>query len=183
MNGPSLSAPIHSPTTLSGTSRCVSTPPVIPRSASTMVMVIPFSQRCEGWHGRSGSERRVVWVVRATRANQPNSETGRAAVNVRLGASVNDVLPRHGTPSQTEPASTPEAIWDQHSSGGPLEKYQCAGARFQYFSRIRSKPSAIFRLRCPCLRGPRPWCRGRHSSKFGASRRVAVRRCPCHSDA
>jgi len=27
---------------------------------------------------------KVVWVVRATRANQPNSETGRAAVNVRL---------------------------------------------------------------------------------------------------
>jgi len=71
---------------------------------------------------------KVVWVVRATRANQPNSETGRAAVNVRLVASVDDVLQRHGTPSQTEPASTPEAIWDQQSSGGPSEKYQCTGA-------------------------------------------------------
>jgi hypothetical protein len=43
-------------------------------------------------------------------------------------SSVDDVLQRHGTPSQTEPASTPEAIQDQQSSGGPLEKYQCTGA-------------------------------------------------------
>ena len=42
--------------------------------------------------------------------------------------SVDDVLQRHGTPSQTGPASTPEAIWDQQSSGGSLEKYQCIGA-------------------------------------------------------
>ena len=42
-------------------------------------------------------------------------------------ASVDDVLRRHGTPSQTEPASSPEAIWDQQSSGGPSEKYQCTG--------------------------------------------------------
>ena len=42
--------------------------------------------------------------------------------------SVDDVLQRHGTPSQTEPASTPEAIQDQQSSGGPSEKYQCTGA-------------------------------------------------------
>ena len=41
--------------------------------------------------------------------------------------SVDDVLQRHGTPSQTEPASTPEANKDQQSSGGPLEKYQCTG--------------------------------------------------------
>ena len=38
--------------------------------------------------------------------------------------SVDDVLQRHGTPSQTGPASTPEAIEDQQSSGGPSEKYQ-----------------------------------------------------------
>ena len=32
----------------------------------------PFlSQRCEGWHGRSGSERRAVQVVVATRTNHP----------------------------------------------------------------------------------------------------------------
>ena len=44
----------------------------------------PFlSQWCEGWHGRSGSERRAVQVVVATRTNHPNSETGRAAFNVR----------------------------------------------------------------------------------------------------
>ena len=42
--------------------------------------------------------------------------------------SVDDVLQRHGTPSQTEPASTPEAIQDQQSSGGPSEKYQCTEA-------------------------------------------------------
>jgi hypothetical protein len=42
--------------------------------------------------------------------------------------SVDDVLQRHGTPSQTEPTSTPEAIQDQQSSGGPSEKYQCTGA-------------------------------------------------------
>ena len=41
--------------------------------------------------------------------------------------SVDDVLQRHGTPSQTGPASTPEAIQDQQSSGGPSEKYQCTG--------------------------------------------------------
>ena len=65
----------------------------------------------------------------ATRANHPNSETGRAAVNVcSWKSSVDDVLQRHGTPSQTELASTPEAIWDQQSSGGSSEKYQCTGA-------------------------------------------------------
>ena len=42
--------------------------------------------------------------------------------------SVDDVLQRHRTPSQTGPASTPEAIHDQQSSGGPSEKYQCMGA-------------------------------------------------------
>ena len=42
--------------------------------------------------------------------------------------SVDDVLQRHRTSSQAEPASTPEAIWDQQSSGGSLEKYQCTGA-------------------------------------------------------
>jgi hypothetical protein len=46
----------------------------------------------------------------------------------RWKSSVDDVLQRHGTPSQAEPASTPEAIQDQQSSGGPLEKYQCTGA-------------------------------------------------------
>jgi hypothetical protein len=39
--------------------------------------------------------------------------------------SVDDVLQRHGTPSQAESSSTPETIQDQRSSGGPLEKYQC----------------------------------------------------------
>ena len=41
---------------------------------------------------------------------------------------VDDALEHHGTPSQTGPASTPEAIQDQQSSGGPLEKYQWTGA-------------------------------------------------------
>ena len=36
----------------------MSRPPITARAASTMVIVIRFSQRCEGWHGRSGSERR-----------------------------------------------------------------------------------------------------------------------------
>jgi hypothetical protein len=44
--------------------------------------------------------------------------------NVRLEDLVDDVLQRHGTPSQTGPASTPEAIQDQQLSGGPSEKYQ-----------------------------------------------------------
>ncbi len=42
-------------------------------------------------------------------------------------ASADDVLQRDGPPSQTEPASTPEAFQDQPSSGGPVEKYQCSG--------------------------------------------------------
>jgi hypothetical protein len=42
--------------------------------------------------------------------------------------SVDDALQRHGTSSQTGPASTPEAIQDQQSSGGPSEKYQWIGA-------------------------------------------------------
>jgi hypothetical protein len=37
-------------------------------------------------------------------------------------ASVDDVLRRHGTPSQTEPTSTPETIKDQQSSGGSLRE-------------------------------------------------------------
>src|ERR1700722_14789498 len=44
----------------------------------------PFSLCVEGWHGRSGSERRAVWVVLAIRTNHPNSETGRAGFNVQL---------------------------------------------------------------------------------------------------
>ena len=44
----------------------------------------PFSLGVEGWHGRSGSERRAVGLLVATRTNHPNSETGRAAVNVPL---------------------------------------------------------------------------------------------------
>ena len=36
--------------------------------------------------------------------------------------SVDDVLQRHRTPSQTEPTSTPEAIQDQQSSGGSLRE-------------------------------------------------------------
>ena len=35
---------------------------------------------------------------------------------------VDDALQRHGTPSQTGPASTPEAIQDQQSSGGSLRE-------------------------------------------------------------
>jgi hypothetical protein len=35
-----------------------------------------------------------------------------------------DVLQRHGTPSQAEPTSTPEAIQDQQR---PSDKYQCTG--------------------------------------------------------
>ena len=41
--------------------------------------------------------------------------------------SVDDVFQRHGTPSQTEPASTPEAIWDQQSSGGSLREVSMYG--------------------------------------------------------
>ena len=87
----------------------------------------PFSLGVEGWHGRSGSERRAVQVVLATWTNHPNSETGRAAFNVGWEVSVDDVLQRHGTPSQAGPASTPEAIEDQQSSGRPSEKYQWTG--------------------------------------------------------
>ena len=101
--------------------------PVIPRTASTMVMVIPFSQRCEGWHGRSGSERRGSGLL-----TQPGPITPTLRRDVPFSmcgwkVSVDPVFQRHGTPSQTEPASTPEAIWDQQSSGGSSEKYQCTG--------------------------------------------------------
>ena len=41
--------------------------------------------------------------------------------------SVDDVLQRHGTPSQTGPASTPEAIQDQQSSGGSLREVSMYG--------------------------------------------------------
>jgi len=41
--------------------------------------------------------------------------------------SVDNVLQRHGTPSQTEPASTPEAIQDQQSSGGSLREVSMNG--------------------------------------------------------
>jgi hypothetical protein len=43
-------------------------------------------------------------------------------------ASADDDLQRHGTSSQTEPASTPKIIQDQQSSGGSSSnKYQCSG--------------------------------------------------------
>ena len=45
----------------------------------------PFLSKLEGWHGRSGSERRAVGVVLATRANHPNSETGRAVFQCAAG--------------------------------------------------------------------------------------------------
>ena len=45
----------------------------------------------------------------------------------RWKVSVDDVLQRHGTPSQTEPTSTPEAIWTSNQAVDPSEKYQCTG--------------------------------------------------------
>ena len=80
--------------------------------------------------------------------------------------SVDDVSQRHGTPSQTGPASTPEAIQDQQSSGGPLEKYQCSGGR------------ALQIALNYCCQRERPWrrvpssraCRAGHSaSRTGPS--------------
>jgi hypothetical protein len=56
---------------------------------------------------------------------------------------VDDVSQRPGTPSQTEPASTPEVIENQQSSGGPSEKYQCIGAGFSY-----SRPSEATNAAC-----------------------------------
>ena len=53
--------------------------------------------------------------------------------------SVDDVLQRHGTPSQTGPTSTPEAIQDQQSSGGSLREDQCTGAG------TGSTPEVLFR--------------------------------------
>jgi HAD superfamily hydrolase (TIGR01549 family) len=41
--------------------------------------------------------------------------------------SVDDVLQRHGTPSQTGPGSTPVAIQDQQSSGGSLREVSMVG--------------------------------------------------------
>ena len=41
--------------------------------------------------------------------------------------SVDDVLQRHGTPSQTGPSSTPEAIQDQQSSGGSFREVSMFG--------------------------------------------------------
>ena len=55
------------------------------RVASTMVMVIPFSQRCEGWHGRSGSERRGSGLFAQPGPITPNSETGRAVFQCAAG--------------------------------------------------------------------------------------------------
>ena len=89
----------------------------------------PFSLGVEGWHGRSGSERRAVQVVGATRTNHPTRRRDVPLSKCRWSVTVDDVLQRHGSPSQTGPASTPEAIQDQQSSGGPSEKYQCTGAR------------------------------------------------------
>jgi len=69
-----------------------------------------------------------VGVVRATRTNHPNSETGRAVFQCAgWKVSVDDVSQRHGAPSQAEPASTPEAIWDQQSSGGSLREVSMFG--------------------------------------------------------
>ena len=61
--------------------------------------------------------------------------------------SVDDVLQRHGTPSQTGPASTPEAIEDQQSSGGPSEKYQCIGGRGRLGHRSPDKRKQSPRVR------------------------------------
>ena len=83
-----------------------------------MVMAIP-SLAVEGWHGRPGSERRAVGAVAAVLTNHPNSETGRAVVNVQLAGPVDDARRRLMTSSQTERSSAPEAIEDQPDSGGP----------------------------------------------------------------
>jgi hypothetical protein len=44
-------------------------------------------------------------------------------------ASVDDVLRRHGTPSQTEPAGTPEPTKDQQISAGSLREVSMYGGR------------------------------------------------------
>ena len=66
------------------TSRCVSTPPVTPRAASTMVMVIPSLYGVEGWHGRSGSERRGSGLFVATGPITPTRRRDVPSVNVPL---------------------------------------------------------------------------------------------------
>ena len=53
--------------------------------------------------------------------------------------SADDVLQRHGTPSQTGPASTPEAIWDQQSSGGSLREVSMNWGRCHIERRLFSE--------------------------------------------
>ena len=66
-------------------------------------------------------------LVAASRANHPNSETGRAALQRALEGLGDDTRRCHGSPSQAEPASTPEAIEDQQSSGGSLREVSMDG--------------------------------------------------------
>jgi len=60
----------------------------------------------------------------------------------RWKSSADDTSRRHGTSSQAKLASTPEAIWDQQSSGGPSEKYQCTGAGDEEW--FRSVPPVLY---------------------------------------
>jgi hypothetical protein len=84
-----------------------------------MVMVIPpVNGAGDGTAVPDRSDGRSGLFV-ATGPITPTLRRDVPSFNMRLVGLVDDVLQRHGTPSQTGPASTPEAIEDQKSSVGP----------------------------------------------------------------
>ena len=61
-------------------------------------------------------------------AHSPQLGDGTCRLSMcRWKVSVDDISQRHGNPSQTGPASTPEAISDQQSSGGSLREVSMNG--------------------------------------------------------
>ena len=109
-------------------SRWVSTPPVIPRAGFYHCHGHPFFLTVEGGtavadrsDGRSG-------LLVANLTNHPNFGDGACRVNVHLEEPGRRRHKRRlRTPSQTESSSTPEAIQDQQSSGGPFRTLSLFG--------------------------------------------------------
>ena len=105
------------------------------------------AQRCEGWHGRSGSERRAVWVVLATRTNHPNSETGRAVFQCAAGRTRSTTSCNvTGLQVRPNPPALPKLIRTSNQAVDPQRSINVLGHPLSCFTR----ENRWMRCRFPC---------------------------------
>src|ERR1700677_580194 len=89
----------------------------------------PFSLGVEGWHGRSGSERRAVQVVGSNPDESPQLGDGTCRCQSAAGWSRSTTF-RNVTGLQVRPdlPALPKLFRTSNQAVDPSEKYQCTGA-------------------------------------------------------